>query len=468
MQVQFATESAESRSLPLSAQRVINLFTEKQQQGAKSPTPLFGVPGLTSFVTCGTGPIRGLWVMQGILYAVSGAELYSITRGAVVTLLGGGIGGTGNVSMSDNGVQLGIVNGQQGYIYTLATNLFVQIASDGFNPADTIFFFDGYFVLNHSGTNQFFISALYDGTSYDPLDFASAEASPDFVVACVQNLQLLFIICVDHIELWYDAGTEDFPFQRFAGGVINYGCNAPASVILQDGAIFFLGTDKVFYRLQGNVPYRISTHPIEHILAQDPDLTTASCMTYTIEGHKMVALTLPNSARTLEYDISTGLWHERESTIKNVSIGRWRGNCSAQAYGQTYIGDAVTGDVSLLDWDVYTELGNQIIGTAYSIPYHEDRKRVFIPRFELDVESGVGLAAGQGSDPQIFLQWSKDGARTFSDTQPWRSMGKIGEYQKRLRWLRLGQSRQWIFKISMSDPVRRTIIAANMDIEVGM
>jgi hypothetical protein len=46
-------------------------------------------------------------------------------------------------------------------------------------------------------------------------------------------------------------------------------------------------------------------------------------------------------------------------------------------------------------------------------------------------------------------------------------MGKIGEYGKRLRWLRLGQSRNRVMKVTISDPVPRTIIANDADLRVG-
>jgi Phage stabilisation protein len=465
----FATESAESRSLPLSAQRLVNLFTERQPQEAKSPIPLFGVPGMSGFSSVGSGPIRGGWTMQNVLYVVSGQELYRIDQSGTGTLVGAGIDGASVVSMADNGNQLCIVNGVHGWIYDLTTLAFTQITSSAFYPARTVSFFDGYFVFDRVGTNEYFLSALYDGLSFNGLDFASAEASPDFVVATVQNLQLLFIFCLQHIELWYDAGTADFPFQRYAGGVINYGSIAPNSIIKQDGAIFFLGSDKVFYRLQSNFPIRISTHAMEHIIAQDDDLTQAFCFTYTLEGHKFIVLQLPVSKRTLVFDISSGKWHERESwTAQSTSLGRWRANCAVAAYGNTYLGDAFNANVNLVDWTIYTELGNPIRGLAYSAPLHQDRKRIFISRLELDVESGVGLTTGQGSDPQIMLGWSKDGGRTFSMLQPWRSMGRIGEYLKRLRWLRMGQARQWVFVLAITDPVKRVILSAHADISVGL
>ncbi len=428
-----------------------------------------------------TGPIRGSWVRSDpvtgtdIPYVVAGNSLYQINSDGTNLLVGSGIGGTDLVGMSDNGYQLCVVSGQARAGWILDVNPqsptfgFQQITSSAFYPANTVSFFDGYFVFDRIGTNQFFISALYDGTTYNGLDFASAETQPDFVTGTVQNLQLLFIICQKHLELWYDAGAADFPFQRYTGSGISYGCVSPHSIIKQDGAIFFLGSDKIFYRLQSTAPIRISNHAMEHIIAQDPDITQAYCFTYTLEGHKFVVLQLSASRKTLVFDISTNRWHERESWDQNnVSIGKWRTNTAFSAFNNIYFGESLSSMVGMLDWTTYTELGNTMRGLAYSIPYHQDRKRLFFSRFELDVQTGVGLTTGQGSDPQVMLSWSTDGANTFKPLQPWRSMGRIGEYLRRLRWLRMGQGRQFVFCISITDPIPRVIISAHADISIGM
>lgn len=429
---------------------------------------MFSAPGADLVATVGTGPHRGSWNFNGVAYYVSGQSLYSVAKDGTVTNAGNGIDGTDIVGMSDNGVQLCIVNGERGWIYSDGTGL-VQITSDAFYPADTVTFFDGYFIFDRKGTNQWFLSALYDGLTYNGLDFASAEGQPGFVIGTVQNLQLLFIFCTAHIELWYDAGTADFPFQRYAGGLIPYGCISPYTIIKQDGAVFFLGADHIFYRLQANVPIRVSTHPIEHIIEQDADISKAVCFTFSIEGHKMVCLTLPESNITVVYDISTGKWHNRNSVDPNFNdLGAWRFRTALSAYDETYLGDTLSGKLGRLDWSIYTELGNPMKGVIQSANIQQDRKRVYITKFELDVEAGVGLTSGQGSDPQIMLRRSFDGGRTWSLQQPWRSMGKSGEYTKRLRWLRQGHGWQANFMLEVSDPVPRTIIAAYADIEVGI
>jgi hypothetical protein len=79
MIIPFAVESYSSRSLPVSAQRVVNCYAEKEPPDAKTQVAVFGSPGMTRFATCGTGPVRGFTFMNGVAYVVSGQRLYSLT-----------------------------------------------------------------------------------------------------------------------------------------------------------------------------------------------------------------------------------------------------------------------------------------------------------------------------------------------------------------------------------------------------
>lgn len=468
----FGSESYKSRSLPLSAQQMVNAFVEAEHQDAKSQLPIFGAPGLTLQATCGTGPIRQAYDLNGTVYVVSGSQLYSVV-GPIATLLNGSgppINGSGILSMADNGDQLCIVNGLQGYIYTVSTNTFQQITDPNFYPANTVTYFDTYFVFDKVGTNEFFLSEPNDGLTYDGLMFASAEAESDVMTGVAVNLELLFLFGQKHIEMWYDAGSADFPFARYAGGVISRGCVSPYSIVREDDALFFLCTDGRFYRLQGSTPIPISTPPIENLIATALDLTTAFCFTYTLQGHKMVHLTIPNINASLVWDIQSSRWHERES--KNAtgdSLVRWRGNAAVQTPNAILIGDYVTGQVMLLDWNNYTETGNPMQMSVTSVPIQSDKKRVFISRLEFDFEQGDGLTIGQGQNPVVMLDISKDGGRTWRPLiQPWRSLGKIGEYYRRQRYLRLGQARVFVFRIRITDPVKRVMIQCHADISIGM
>jgi hypothetical protein len=89
---------------------------------------------------------------------------------------------------------------------------------------------------------------------------------------------------------------------------------------------------------------------------------------------------------------------------------------------------------------------------------------------ELLAESGdtllVSVATVQGVDPQAMLRWSNDGGSTWSN-EHWTSIGKIGQYQNRAIWRRLGMARDRIFEVSLTDPVKAVIVSANLKASVG-
>lgn len=149
------------------------------------------------------------------------------------------------------------------------------------------------------------------------------------------------------------------------------------------------------------------------------------------------------------------------------TLGAWRANCGVNWMGMALVGDMYSGVIGLSDFTNFTEYGNPMRLLITSPPIQSDRKRVFIRRFEVDVQTGVALESGQGSDPQLRLDWSKDGGMTFGPQLMSRSMGKTGEYAKRLRWLSLGESRAWVLRLTCTDPVRRTIIGTYIDQAVG-
>ncbi len=156
------------------------------------------------------------------------------------------------------------------------------------------------------------------------------------------------------------------------------------------------------------------------------------------------------------------------AVLSQPPLGGYRGFTGLNWKGMTLIGDGFSGVVGLCDFENFTEYGNPMIAQIISPPIHSDRKRIFIDRFEIDVESGVGATVDPGSNPQWMLDWSKDGGRTWSMLQEWRSMGMIGAYTTRLRWLRMGQSRQWLLRLQSTDPVRRTVIGFYRDVREGM
>lgn len=64
----------------------------------------------------------------------------------------------------------------------------------------------------------------------------------------------------------------------------------------------------------------------------------------------------------------------------------------------------------------------------------------------------------------LLFSYSNDGGRNWSNWRE-RSIGAIGEYWKRVKFLRLGAHRQFVARIRISDPVKADILGAVAQVE---
>jgi hypothetical protein len=331
-------------------------------------------------------------------------------------------------------------------------------------------FLDGYFVFNEPNSQKMWVTSLLDGTSIDPLDFASTEGSPDGLVAVASNFREVWAFGTNSIEVWYDSGATDFPLQRIQGAFNELGCAAPYSVAKMDNGLFWLGRDRrgqgIVYRANGYTGVRISTHAVEWQIQQYSDLTDAIGYTYQQDGHSFYVLVFPSANTTWVYDAATQAWHERAG-FSDGQFTRHRGNCQMSFNNQIVIGDYQNGNIYAFDLDDFSDNGGiqKWLRSWRALPTGTNNlKRTTQHTLQLDCESGVGLNLGQGSEPQVMLRFSDDGGHTWSH-EHWKSMGKIGEYYKRVIWRRLGMTvklRDRVYELSGTDPVKITIMGAEL------
>ena len=460
-----------ARSINAADNRCINLFAEAipEGSGGKEAGFLLRCPGLRLLATVGSGPIRGLWVTNGIAYVVSGSEFYSLTTSYTATLLGT-VSGTGPVSMADNGTQIFIACNPLSYIYNISTAVFAQITDVDFPGAGSVGYLDGYFVFNEPNSQKFWVTSLLDGTSVDPLDFASAEGYPDDVVALIVDHREVYLFGNNSVEVWYDAGTPDFPLARVQGAFMEVGCEAAYSVAKLDNSVFWLGSDArgrgIVYRANGYTPARISTNAIEYAIQSYGNITDAIGYTYQQDGHPFYVLIFPSANATWVFDVSTMLWHER-AAFQDGEFLRHRSNCQMSFNDEIVVGDYEDGRVYAFDLDVYAD-DDQIQKWLRSwralATGQNNLKRTAHHSLQLDAQTGVGLNSGQGSDPQVMLRWSDDAGHTWSN-EHWKSMGAIGGYGYRTIWRRLGMTekiRDRVYEVSGTDPVKIAIMGAEL------
>lgn len=546
------------------------LGTGKEQEVAS----LVSTPGLTLLCTLPTSPVRGTYTSSaGVLYAVGGNKVYSISSSWVASELGTLLTSTGAVSFADNGKQLVLVDGPNGYYLSIATltttttvtaagtttltsssttqqiftgssaqtvvlpavstltvgtlfyienrssvaitvqasdattiqnmaansllimtckatsgsgatpwgssyttnhisgSTFSQITDSNFLGANQVSYLDSFFIFNKPSSQEIYVSDLI-AVTFNALAFGSAESSPDNVVGHVACNQIVYVFGSQSAEAFYDSGTTPFPLTRIQGAVVQVGCAATFSIAVAQSTPYWIGGDKdgqgIVYRVNGSQPERISTPAVESSIRSvgTTNVSNARAWTYQQGGHVFYCLNVPGLTSTWVYDVTTGYWHER-TYLGSWGFERHRVDCSAVAYGVNVAGDYVSGNVYKLDSSSYTDNGISIVRMRTAPHFAQDMKRLFHASFQLDMETGVGLTgSAQGIDPQAILQWSDDGGHSWSN-EHWASIGKIGTTRTRVIFRRLGKSRDRVYRVMIPDPVKVTLIGAELEVEGG-
>lgn len=456
MKVELFAQQGAGRAPAVNSQRTIN-FVPLADPGSKNVKMLVERPGLTLLTTIPDSVCRCLQDFKGVGYGVFGDKFYSITSGFVATERGTLSSATGPCSIAGNGLQVCVCDGANLYIYDVSAETFAIISDVDFSSAGSIDYIDGYGVFNEPNTQKFWITSLLDFDGVDGLDFSSAESNPDNLVRVFVETSTLYMMGEKNIEPWYNSGDADFPFTRISGGTVERGLLAKFSVVKDDNAILFLGDDRVIYRLSGSQIGRVSSGQVEASIAEMSDPTDAEGWTCSVQDSRFYVLTFPSEEITWVYDFSTGLWHEWDS----YTLGRFRGAWRMRLGNREIVGDYENGKLYKLDPDSHKDDDEQFIASHIFPPIHSE-SRITHNSFEVDIEAGVGLISGQGSDPIMLLSWSDDQGKTWSN-QLDMTMGAIGDYKRRCERMRLGSSLDRRYKVSCSEPVRRVIMGAYLN-----
>lgn len=452
MRIPFGSMSYQHRSLPLSAQQMVNCYLEAAPAQSKTFAAVVQSYGIRQLSTVGTGYLRGGIVRNGIPYVVAGETLYRLSIKGESTALGS-IPGAGYVDMAGDEENIMLVSRGRGWYWNGVT--VQEITDPDFPGAEWVETLDGYYIIGSIGSGKFYISSNRNPSEWDALDFASAEKYPDDLVSGIVANGEVYLFGKESFEVWFDSGDADLPLERSSAGFGDIGCLSRFGVTKADNSVFFLGHDGVIYRLNGYQPQRISTHAIEQAIEDYAD-KTCFAQTFNEGGHKFVSFTFDEG--TWVFDVATNLPHDRRS----FNLPNWRPLFILRAFDEWIVGDYYTNIIGVLDPNEFAEFGETLRSSATSPPVSDDNKRISTSRVELVFEQGVGLPSGQGEIPKVMLRWSDDGGRTWS-SEHWRSLGKIGEYRRRTVWNRVGQARDRVYEYAITDPVRRTLILATTD-----
>ena len=340
-------------------------------------------------------------------------------------------------------------------------NNFRQITAAGFPGGNTVTFLDGYFIVNAPNTRQFYLSQLYDGFTWNALSFASKEAYTDTLEAVAVDNSCLVLLGFISQEYWQDIGAFPFPLLRIPGSPTDMGVAARWSVARCNGELVYLGRARrgglSVVTIRNYRPVTVSTPDLDFLFNEYVNPGDAIAFSYRQNGHEFYQISFQQQGVTWLYDATSEVW----STLLSGATTRHYANFGCQFDFHVIVSDYRNGNLYILDPASYTDNGD-LIARELITPHffvNTSFNKLHIYRLRLDMEQGGGLNDGQGQNPQVMLQVSRDGGYTWGD-EMWATCGAQGNFLSRAEWRRLGVSRNYVFKFRITDPIKTVLIGA--------
>lgn len=436
-----------------------------------SSAPLQAANGTTINLTPVNRFVRGIVRHGDFVYAAIGSCIVRWNEAKAFRNVSSEVGYlssfTGPVRMVSSGVgvgnQIGLADGTSAYILTtFPSNSLTVPSSGGYGGSNSIVFVDGRFLYDDkSSLGRFWYSNIYDGATVNALSFATAEGSPDKLQGIFADRRQIYLFGEETLEVWYNTGDINNPFQRFQGGFAHVGTVSIHTVNRFDNSIIWLGRDdrgqgQIFILGDNLLPQIVSTPSITWRINQISNISNAYAFTFKEEGHEFYCLSFPSGNLTLVYDAMSRQWHQWAIN----EFDRHIAYCHAFAFGKHLVGSRSAPRIYELSTDYYDDDGDPIYRrrTSQHIFQNEGmEEEVHIAAIQIEFEEGVGNFNER--DPIAKLSWSKDGGNKFS-TPKERSVGQSTDKMRRAVWRRLGHARKWTFRLEVSDPVKWVVSGA--------
>ena len=477
--IPFIGGENKSKSITVSTQETVNLVHGVKAQGAKSQVILESAPGLIEVASLGNGAIRTRKMINSKirgtrdLYGVFGSKLMARTDTGGSVEIGTLSTTTGQVDICAGRNYLLIVDGTAGYTYDGTTFQAITDLDFPTNATHSIYQ-DGFFIVNQPDTDNWYLSAKEDPTSWNALEFEASAVSPDEVLALASTESLVWTIGGETSQAYYNNNTNvgGFPYSISLSATQEVGILAPYSIAESDQGIFFLGTTpeggRFIYHIYGQSGQVISGEEQDEFLATITDPSTAYGFIYHQAGKSFYVLQLgantgvdAKTSNTLVWNMKVKQWERRQLQDGTA----WRGGGHGVLGNKNYVGSRLAATLYEMDLDTYEDAGAELIRSRTTNIYHNNNHIMDWHELIIDLSPAVGNLVNPGKEPQIILRYSNDGGQTFVGylTAP---LGKIGETQHRVAFKNLGSSRNRVYKIEFSDATDFVIISAYATVTV--
>lgn len=388
----------------------------------------------------GPGTDRGGISWNGVCYRVMGTKLVRISTSGAVSVLGD-VGDGGLVSFDYSFDRLAIASG--GSLYYWNGSL-TKVADADLGEVIDVLWVDGYFMTTDG--EFLVVTELNNPLEINPLKYGSSEVDPDPIKGIIKIQGEVYAMNRHTIEVFDNAGGENFPFQRIDGAMIQKGIIGTHCATILNGALAFMGSGRneapAVYIGGGGTAQKISTREVDQVLLQytEDQLSKSMLETRVDKGHQHLLVHLPD--RTMVFDVAATssmevpVWFTLTSAIDEFSV--YRAQNLVWCYDKWLCGDPKSSKIGHLTDAVSSHYGDVVrweFGTT--ILYNEGRGAI-VHQLELVCLTGRVVL---GSEPRISSSYSVDG-ETWSQDKFIRA-GQIGDRAKRIVWLQQGVMRNW-------------------------
>lgn len=398
-------------------------------------------PGLDEFVDTGTSlPIDGLywWDAQNVVLVVSNGRVWKITdqSGTMTEITGStALIDSALVSFADDGTRCFMANGAN-MVHTDLSTLTTLADADAPTNVTHVAYLDGYILATVGSTGRVQFSGINDTLTWAALDFFSAEARPDPVLAMKEGFRELALLGRESVEFWANDGVT--PFSRISGSAQPYGIAAPYSLALVGNTWMWLSDKRQFVTMQGRQVVPVSS-PYDQVLHSYVAVDDAVGYTHIINGFPIYVLNFPTARQTLAYNYVTQQWHKWGYWDSSRGIyERYRGlsYCYARKWNLHLVGDYANGIIYKASREFHTDNSNPIrslIRTGHVSYGNEVRKVSDVLR--LRCKRGQGSASV--TNPQVVMRQRIDNKPRWSNER-WKSLGQVGQHELTIDWRRNG------------------------------
>lgn len=463
VRLEIAGSTGGHRSTQFSSELTRNVYIDKAD--ANGRVGIHDFPGLKAFGVS-SGADRGWHVMADVLYKLNGTTLYRVASNGAYTSLGT-VPGSDRAVFADDGSNLLFVAG--GVLYKFDGSAVSTISQSVVSGITSVAFINQQFIITGNDAT-FAVSDVGDPDTWNALNYAQEETSPDSLLRAYVFTQLVYMLGSRTAVPWYNTGIGNPPFDRQDTSLVNIGIAGVHAVCNTDQFMYWFSDDRKFYQVVGASARSISTASVAHIVESLDTVSDCILSSFIFDGQDFVVAAFPSSGRTLCFSEQYQYWFELCAGTNDPG-GRWYGNAAIRCYGKNLVADYRNGNVYELDGETYTDAGDTRLRIRVLPPITGDMaglpgRQLTHSHTRIEMQCGVGLAHGQGSNPVLMCQLSNDGGHTWGQEEHV-SMGVMGDYVKAVEFQQFATGYDIRIKIKCSDPVFLSMWGATAYFEDG-